>query len=100
MFDQKKIDGFLETQKKDVAQLKDDLETKYTNEFGEVITFKVDENGSPYFNHTDFMGEGEYYPTSARVFFVLDEEELVAFNLFDCLALNRKIQYKFKNKQV
>lgn len=87
------IDRTLETYKKNVSELTNDNNLSYVNRFGETITFKVDDKGTPFYNHTDIHKENEFFPTETKIFVVLDEDEKAIFHLYETMAL---IQRKHK----
>ena len=81
--------------KKDIAELTNDINLSYVNKYGETITFKVDDSGTPFYNHTDIHKENEFVPTYTKMIVVLDEDEKAIFNLFETMAYLQK-----KNKLV
>ena len=87
------IDKALNSFKKDVSEMTNDINLSYTNRFNEIITFKVDKNGTPFYNHTDMHKENEFFPTETKPFVVLDEDEKAIFHLFETMAI---IQKKYK----
>jgi hypothetical protein len=87
------LDKAVQAYKKDIADLTNNNNLTYINRFGETITFKVDSNGTPFYNHTDIHTENEFFPTETKMFVVLDEDEKAIFHLFETMAL---IQKKYK----
>jgi hypothetical protein len=79
-----------ETHKKNVSELTNDNNLSYVNKFGETMTFKVDDKGTPFYNHTDIHKENEFYPTYTKMIVVLDEDEKAIFHLFETMALIQK----------
>jgi hypothetical protein len=90
------IERALKTSMKNVSDLTDNLNLSYENKFGETISFKVDEHGNAYYNHSDIHStEFEFYPTETRHFVVLDADEKEIFNLFETMAyIQRKNSIK------
>jgi len=72
------------------SELTNKLNLSFENKFGEIITFKVDNNGKPYFNHSD-IHDSEFEPTEKRYMYVLDEDEKSIFNLFETMAFIQKL---------
>jgi hypothetical protein len=91
----KEMEIIAQSYKKDIAELTNDINLSYVNKYGETITFKVDDSGTPFYNHTDIHKANEFIPTYTKMIVVLDEDEKAIFNLFETMAYLQK-----KNKLV
>jgi len=80
----------LSTHKSSSDKLTGKLTLIYVNQFGETITFLTNENGLPYMNHTDIHSKDEFYPTEAKMFWVLDDCEQAIIHLFETICIISK----------
>jgi hypothetical protein len=87
------IEKTLESFKKNVSDLTDDNNLTYVNKHGETITFKVNDKGTAFYNHTDMHEENEFYPTETKMFVMLDEDEKAIIHLYEAMVI---IQKKYK----
>ncbi len=87
------IEKTLESFKKNVSELTDDNNLTYVNKHGETITFKVNDKGIAFYNHTDMHEENEFYPTETKMFVMLDEDEKAIIHLYEAMVI---IQKKYK----